>query len=265
MLIAAETKGINTLDFEISNSAYVFLGEEWKCNRVCDPITRLYYVRSGKGFLNYSGGKIEMTGGNVYIVPSELEFSYGCEKLEKLYFHISVYGIERYDLLKSINCIYSMPFSEAEFFKLLNLYKSDDYLDFLKLKLTLYQTVADFAKRYNFSKIPVKSYSETVRKTIEYIQKNLRLNLSLQEISDALFVSASKIRTDFKKEMGVTIGKYKEDLVFLKAKNLLGMKNVSLKDISDTLGFCDRFYFSRRFKERYKKMPSQYRKEISII
>lgn len=29
MLIAAETKGINTLDFEISNSAYVFLGEEW--------------------------------------------------------------------------------------------------------------------------------------------------------------------------------------------------------------------------------------------
>lgn len=93
----------------------------------------------------------------------------------------------------------------------------------------------------------------------------MRLNLSLQEISDALFVSASKIRTDFKKEMGVTIGKYKEDLVFLKAKNLLGMKNVSLKDISDTLGFCDRFYFSRRFKERYKKTPSQYRKEISII
>ena len=265
MNIDVMTNGINALNLEISHSAHVFLDERWRYTGIHDPVTRLYFVRSGRGFLQYGGTRVEMTGGNVYIVPSELEFSCGCESLEKLYFHILMLGVEKFDLLKSVKGIYSLPFSEEDFSMLMSLYCSDNYLDLLEVKLILCKTVVDFARKYNFEKIPVMRYSETVRRTMQYVQENLRVNLTLEEISTALFVSGSKIRKDFKKETGLTVGRYIDDLVFFEAKKLMETKNISIKDVSERLGFCDMFYFSRRFKERYKKTPSQYRREIRAI
>lgn len=256
---------LNALNIEISYSAHVFLDERWRRTRVCDSITRLYYVRSGKGFLECSGERTEMTGGKMYIIPSGVEFSYGCEELEKIYFHVSVSGVEKYDLLRSVKKIYALPFSENDYLKLLSLYNSDNYLDLLEVKLILYRTVMAFAKQYDFVKIPVVKYSETVRKTMKYIQDNLKANIILKDISAELFISESKIRQDFKKEMGVTIGRYIDDLIFTEAKKLLERRDLSIKEISEKLGFCDRFYFSRRFKEQCNKTPSQYKREISII
>ena len=85
-----------------------------------------------------------------------------------------------------------------------------------------------------------------------------------EEIAKEMFVSPSKLRNTFKAETGITLGGYIDDMVFFRAKKLLGSKKFSVGDISTKLGFCDQFYFSRRFKEKYGKTPSKYRKELFI-
>lgn len=255
---------LNMFEIEIGSSRHVFLDERWKCSNACDSFSRLYYIRSGKGFLKYNGKTVEMKGGNVYLIPANCEFSYGCESLEKLYFHISILTVEKYDLLSGVNRICELPFSKQEFSKLLDCYVSDNYFDFLTLKMIIYKTVIDCCKKYGFKKVLVKEYSETVERIMTYIQKNAKINLSVSKISKSLFISESKIRKIFKEETGVTVGRYVDDLIFLKAKRLLGQKEYSIRDISLKLGFCDQFYFSRRFKEKYGKTPSEYRKELFI-
>lgn len=256
---------LNIFGLEISASCYLFLDENWKHENVCDPFSRLYFIRKGKGFLKCGEEIVEMTGGNVYLVPANCNFSYGCEKLEKLYFHISVSTIEKYDLLSRANRICSLPFSEEEFCLLLKYYSSDNYFELLKLKMILCQTVIDCYDKYAFQKVQIKEYSDTVKKIMTYIQRNAKINLSVSDISKKIFISESKIRQSFKEETGVTVGKYIDDLVFFKAKKMLGKKSISIRDISIRLGFCDQFYFSRRFKEIYNITPSEYRKEITGI
>ena len=65
--------------------------------------------------------------------------------------------------------------------------------------------------------------------------------------------------------MGITIGKYIDGIVLLTAKERLADKSYDISTISDDLGFCDTFYFSRRFKESFGRTPNQYRKEIILM
>lgn len=259
-----EVDAINTLKMDIGQSDYVFLGPEWEHKDVCDPFSRLYFIRNGHGFLKTEEETVTLTGGYVYLVPAGCKFSYGCDNLEKLYFHVSITTVEKYDLLSDVGKIYVLPFCEDEFNELLTCYLSGDYMGLLKLKMLLHKTILAFAETYGFEKPPVKQYSELVERVISYIQRNTKISLSVAMISKHFFVSESKIRNAFKEEMGIPIGKYIDDLVFFKARQLLA-KKISIGEISQQLGFCDQFYFSRRFKEKYNQSPAEFRKEILIL
>ncbi len=255
---------INALNLDITHCAHVFLDEQWKHDDVCDPFSRLYFVRNGSGYLKTEGKIIPLIGDYVYLVPSGCTFSYGCTSLEKLFYHVTVTTAEKYDLLSELKAVCRLPYSETDFQALLHYSMSDNYLDLFKMKTMLCKTIVDFTEAYLPQKIPVKQYSELVEKTITFIQQNTRINLSVADISKHLFVSESKIRKTFQKETGITIGKYIDDLVFFEARQLLAKKHISIGEISQSLGFCDQFYFSRRFKEKYKQSPSEFRKEIMM-
>ena len=48
--------------------------------------------------------------------------------------------------------------------------------------------------------------------------------------------------------------------IFLAAERQLKQTKLSIAQISERFGFCDQFYFSRRFRARYGLSPQQYRK-----
>lgn len=256
---------LSELELKITGSAHVCLDKHWHNSHVCDYYTRLYFVKSGNGYLETETQKIKISGGNMYMIPANTEFSYGCEKLEKVFFHVSVYGLEHYDMLSGINEIFSMPFPESNYQKLIDMYDSDDYMKLLEVKTFLAKTILAFAKEYNFPRFPIKQYSETVKKILNHIDCNLRFNLSIREISEQTFISESKIRKAFRDETGQTIGNYIKDMVFLQAKNQLENENITVKSVSDSFGFCDQFYFSKKFKERFGKTPSQHKNDSKIL
>ena len=134
----------------------------------------------------------------------------------------------------------------------------------LKVKNFLYMTVTAFFEKFRLPAMPYNVYSPLVKNTMKYIRKNTTISLTTEGIAKEMFVSPSKLRNTFKAETGITLGGYIDDMVFFRAKKLLGSKKFSVGDISTKLGFCDQFYFSRRFKEKYGKTPSKYRKELFI-
>ena len=89
------------------------------------------------------------------------------------------------------------------------------------------------------------------------------VQLTTKELAEQLFICESTLCKKFKNEVGVTIGTYIDDLIFFNAEKMLLKTKWSINQISETLGFCDQFYFSRRFKHKYGQTPLEYRKKLS--
>ena len=130
----------------------------------------------------------------------------------------------------------------------------------LKLKTILYETISAFYDMGIFDDIQIKAYSPTMKHILRYIKEHIHANMNLAELSSKLSISKSIILNVFKNEAGITPGRYIDELIITKAKKLLLYRDLSIKDISDKLGFCDQFYFSKRFKEKTGHTPSQFRK-----
>lgn len=251
----------NSLQLIISRSDYIQLTPHWQDDDASLGQTRLYFVESGSGYLKVSCETILLEPGYMYLIPSRLHFAYGCSGMKKLYFHIKVISVDQWDLLSGIGRVLKLPYKPKILQDLLSCYRSSNIYGMLQLKTLLQQVICSFAEAYNLPELPVKTYSETVRQAIAYIQAAPTLKHTAKSIAEHLFISESKLRNAFKKELDTTVGNYIDLCVFRQAKLLL-QTQMSMEQISSQLGFCDQFYFSRRFKQRYDMTPSQYRKQL---
>lgn len=249
------------LQLAVTRSDYITLSPRWRDTDAVLGSTRLYFVESGSGWLEVADTTIPLEPGHVYLIPSHLHFGYGCTGLKKLYFHIRLLSAEQTDLLSGIGKVLKLPYEPETLRQLLDCYKATDVYGLLRLQMLLLQTVCRFADAYDLPGLPVKTYSDTLRQAIAYIQAAPSLKHTGKSIAEHLFISEGKLRNAFVKELGTTLGDYIDLCVFRQAKRLL-QAGLSLEQISNQLGFCDQFYFSRRFKQRYGISPSQYRRQL---
>lgn len=246
--------------FKIVACGNALCGKEWCAHKISPPYTRLYYMIEGKGLLNSEEGVTEISAGNLYIIPAGYTFSYSCnESLRQLYFHINLTGKFGHDLLRGVNKILSLKVDKNHLNELLELFSKEDKTSNQLLKAhlqkDLFTAFADRKTPFN-----VLEPSDCVKKAVIYIENNLSMTLTVSEIAEKLFVSPNTLSHRFKKEMGEPVGKYIDSLIFYKAEQLLMGSELSVAQISAELGFYDRFYFSRRFKEKFGIPPLIYRK-----
>ena len=109
-------------------------------------------------------------------------------------------------------------------------------------------------------KLSLKNYSSTVRKAIEFIRINLNHYLSLNSISEALYVSSYELSRQFKKETGETITEYINKRRINEAVFILENESISITDISYMVGFNDVNYFTKVFKKIKGMTPTEYRR-----
>lgn len=257
---------LNKFSLDMLCSSYVSVGIDWNCENVINAFSRLYYIESGCGKIVFNGREFELTPGNVYFIPAGTCFSYHCTDetaMKKLYFHLSLISPkDHYDLFSNIEKgVYSISFQEANSCNIFDIYTKDDYTNLLTLKSMIYNTIVAFYAKYNWDNTEIKQYSQQILNVMKYVQEHLSVSLTVKEIAEALFLSEGTVSKKFKSETGLTIGTYIDNLIFTKANQLLLNKHLSIRDISTELGFCDQFYFSRRFKEKFGRSPQQYRKE----
>lgn len=96
-----------------------------------------------------------------------------------------------------------------------------------------------------------------------YIAQNYSNDtLSIKEISDHVFLSASYVCTYFKSQTGQTLNQYLTEYRMEKAMQLLGDARYQIADISSKVGYSNGNYFSKSFKKFTGLSPSKYREKI---
>ena len=90
--------------------------------------------------------------------------------------------------------------------------------------------------------------------------KNSHKKPNLAELAAVSHLSTSRFLTLFTQEMGVSPGKYYNQLRFERSCRILKETQLSLAECADVLGFSDSFHFSREFKKFSGISPNEYRK-----
>lgn len=256
---------LDKIHMDISEMAIARLGTDWHAEGIRSPFTRVYMITGGCGEVRYGEKKVKLEKGNIYIIPAGMTFSYQCEDyLEKIYFHVSVLLPNHYDMFSGISeCII---FSDREKIidGMLQRLRENKPSSVLAIKQALYDILLKCILTKSNNDEKIASYSDVVCKTQEYIDKNLSAALTVSQIAKTLFISASKLQKIFKKEMGVSVGRYIDDRLMYTAERELREGERSINEISAELGFCDQFYFSRRFSKAYGMPPLKYRKMFAL-
>lgn len=120
--------------------------------------------------------------------------------------------------------------------------------EFLKILLLL----ADITERSHQDN-PLPS---ALNRIMIYIKKNLTHPLGLEEICQAVGISPSYAGRLFKQHMNTTVTEYINSEKLYYACELITETSMNLTEIADYLGYCDVFYFSKRFKRKFGKSPS---------
>lgn len=110
----------------------------------------------------------------------------------------------------------------------------------------------------------IKSQHEHLcNNVITYIKDNFdKKDLSLNEIALFVNVSPAYLSALFKKQIGENISTIITNIRIENACKLLENTNLSLKEISEKVGYINQYYFSSCFKKKMNKNPSIYRQEI---
>ena len=113
--------------------------------------------------------------------------------------------------------------------------------------------------RKNTSSDPIIS-DPIIEELCGYMRNNIYGKLTLNDLSDKFHFSKSFLCDIFKKKVGCSPISYYLDLKLNESKRLLREDNITVKQISEKLGFESPEYFSRYFKKRVGHSPRDFRK-----
>lgn len=111
-----------------------------------------------------------------------------------------------------------------------------------------------------FSFAEVK-HVDLLSKAVSFIRTNYMHKISLDDVSEYIYLSPSYLSKIFKEELGTNFNNYLNSVRIEKSKILLLSEQLSIFEISELVGFFDQSYFNKVFKRTTGMTPKKYREQ----
>lgn len=134
--------------------------------------------------------------------------------------------------------------------------KQRAFCDKVESRGITYQLLSRFLKDI---RPKIETDDDRIHKTLAYIHKNIHSSITIDELSQRLYVSKDHFIRLFKSKVGITPSQYINQKKIEKAQLILVTNDVSIKSIALSLAFDDQSYFNRLFKKIAGLTPQEYR------
>ncbi|WP_028608473.1 response regulator transcription factor [Paenibacillus harenae] len=98
-----------------------------------------------------------------------------------------------------------------------------------------------------------------------YIDNHYFEDIKISMFAEKHFLSREYLMKLFKQQFGYGIHEYVQKVRMDKAKELLDDSSLKIQDISEMLGYKDKNYFSKAFRNYYSVSPSEYRAAAGMV
>ncbi len=99
-----------------------------------------------------------------------------------------------------------------------------------------------------------------IRAAVQYIHTHYMEEINIDQIADAVYVSKFYLCKLFKKNLGLTVVDYINNVRMSEAKKILIESDEPISKVAISVGFADFNYFSRLYKKKWGETPSQTRR-----
>lgn len=150
--------------------------------------------------------------------------------------------------------------------ELVHLTGLESFIQLLKI-LNLLSTTKDYHYiSHNEYNEPVKeNETDRMSNVYEYILKNYRKKIHLNELADMLYMTPTSFSRYFTAANNKGFAKFISELRVKHACKLLTQTDLSIAIISERSGFKTLSNFNKQFKDEMKKKPSDYKREFLNI
>ena len=105
--------------------------------------------------------------------------------------------------------------------------------------------------------------SDMVGRVRQYMQQNMAEDITVQQLSDMVYVSKSYLSRVFRKETGMSLNEYLQKLRVEAAKSILVSSSLCVEEVSSMVGYHSPKYFYRVFLAGTGMSPRDFRKSES--
>jgi AraC-like DNA-binding protein len=231
----------------------------------------LIYCREGLGYYAVgNGGSHPLPAGQLIIIPPNTPHEYGSVRENPwTIFWIHLNGFLFYPFYDMVSAAVPVRVPEIYGLQLIGLFRQcfnilkrpygdEEFLYLCQLATAMLALVPCAAKQ------PADSLSakgaQGLERTIAFMQEHLREPVSLDQLAQAAQFSPSHLYYLFKRSTGCAPVEYFLRLKIRSAAREINFSDRPIRDIAETYGIEDPYYFSRLFKRIMGIAPAQYRK-----
>ncbi len=223
----------------------------------------LMYVIDGQLSVYINGSEHIAKKGNAVIFPPKYAYKYsGNPPAHYLYAHFTGSYADGFltecgfdNLPRIINNEYNAEM-QNKFNKLIDTFIFSEPLSILRCATILQEIILDIVQTESD-----KSNNSPLEASLKHIHTCFANKIDIPYLAEMERLSNSRYIAVFKKLMGKSPNEYIIDLRLQLAKSLLVNTNMSIRQISERIGYTDQYFFSRLFKKHLGLSPQEYRKE----
>lgn len=251
--------------FSVYFAGFSYCDKSYRIYRPNSQVACVEYILSGKGTLITQGKIFYPKKGDTYICYPDDTHEYYSDADEpwiKIWFNAkgplinqlaeaygirnrSVFSCNSEDYIKNIHSILQNKFLTPQ--------------QMSEKTAIIFHRLVQFLSSNTDSKQP---YTDEAIILKNYIDNHLCSSISINKLCSLIYKSPTQTIRIFKKNYNITPYDYHINNKLRKAISLLEVTNLSIKEISFYLGFCDEHYFSNLFKQKKGMTPSEYRNQL---
>lgn len=236
------------------------------CNSMGREDFYLIYIVNGQLNLEINDNLYAVERGGFVIFPPNHKYKYDGNP-PTYYFYVHFTGSYADRFLKEckfndLPCVINGEFNleiQNKFNKLIDTFLYNEPLAIQVCASILQEIVLDIAKRELD-----KTNTSPLKTSLKYIHSFYTNKIDIPHLAKMENLSNSRYVAVFKKQTGKSPNEYIIDLRMQFAKNLIENTNMSIKQISERVGYSDQYFFSRLFKKNFGVSPMGYRKEKQL-
>jgi len=128
------------------------------------------------------------------------------------------------------------------------------------LEVFLSELIEEAGKHIDVSSSYKESY---IKKSLQFVETNYSRKFSIAEMADNIGLNKNYFSSLFKESIGVTPQQYVINFRINKACELMNNSELTISDISRSVGYDDTLGFSKVFKKEKGASPINYRKNLN--
>lgn len=235
----------------------------------------IHYIVKGKGIFKVQGNTYELKAGQGFLIsPGVVSFYQAYSNDPWEYMWVGFHGIKASEFLKRAGLhenspVFTCAKDESLEKCLSSMIDSKDKKGVSDIKITglLYELIAALVE-YNSNSGTIEKEDKNIKecyfhKALEFIYKNYSRKTTISEIASHIGIDRRYLHSLFKESSGFSPQEFLIRYRVERACDIMKNQQLSIMNISASVGYEDSLLFSKIFKKIKGECPSSFRKKLN--